>query len=128
METIVVQETDKAVLDVLTIALQMEGFKVFASEHLDKSILDLIEKERPHVVLLDYRLKGDAAVEMCKLIGEKYPHLPVIALSCNSNIHNIYSEQGFADYIEKPFDLHLLYSVLRKHITKLSDIIAKLVE
>ncbi|MDB5135599.1 MAG: response regulator receiver [Mucilaginibacter sp.] len=127
METIVVQETDKEVLEVLTIALQMEGFKVFASQNLDKNILDLVEKQKPHVVMLDYRLKGDAAIEMCKLIRKKYPYLPVIALSCNSNIHNIYSQQGFADYIEKPFDLDLLYAVLRKHISKLSDIVDKFV-
>lgn len=54
---------------------------------------------------------------MCNQIKAKYPHLPVIALSCNNNIHEVYSKFGFDDYISKPFDLDLLYRVLRKHIS-----------
>jgi DNA-binding response OmpR family regulator len=53
---------------------------------------------------------------MCKLIKAKYPNLPVLALSCNNNIHDIYSLYGFNDYIKKPFDLDELYAILRKHI------------
>ena len=117
METIIVQDKDKAILDVLTVALEMEGFEVISLSTCDeKIILDQIEKTRPHVVMLDIRLSDQDCIDVSKLIKKKYPHLPVIALSCNNNVHEDYDKNGFDDYIKKPFDLDLLYKILRKHL------------
>jgi DNA-binding response OmpR family regulator len=118
METIVVQETDAAILDILTIALQMADFEVFAVTEADGNFLDLIDQVRPHVVVLDYEFTDHICIRVCRSIKEKYPHLPVLALSCNSNINQEYDKLGFDGYIEKPFDLELLYRILRKHIPK----------
>lgn len=115
---IIVQETDKAILDVLKIALEMEDFECITISSLDPDFLNLIDQKRPHVVMLDYLLSGDSSIQMCERIHTKYPHLPVIAISCNNNINEVYSKYGFDDYIKKPFDLDLLYAVLRKYIPK----------
>jgi CheY-like chemotaxis protein len=66
--------------------------------------------------MLDYRLSGEQCIQYCRKIKKRYPHLPVLALSCNSNIHEVYSQSGFDGYIEKPFDLDLLYRILRTYI------------
>jgi len=66
--------------------------------------------------MLDYRLDGESCKLICYQIKSRYPHLPIIALSCNYNIDRLYGKGGFDDYIRKPFDLDLLYQVLRKHI------------
>jgi DNA-binding NtrC family response regulator len=66
--------------------------------------------------MLDYRLDGKVCIEICQQIKASYPHLPVIAMSCNNNINNVYDQYGFDDYIPKPFDLDMLYRTLRKHI------------
>jgi DNA-binding response OmpR family regulator len=116
METIMVQDTDPAVLEVLTLALEAEGFHVCPIKHCDEQILQLIDEVRPHVVMLDYKLDGEDCIKICQEIKSRYPHLPVVALSCNVNIHEKYSFSGFDDYIKKPFNLSLLYKVLRKHI------------
>lgn len=116
METIIVQDTDAAILDVLTEALTMEGFHVHPILDYDHDFLALIEENRPHVVMLDYRLSGEICKEICFKIKSVYPHLPVIALSCNYNIDKLYGQNGFDAYIRKPFDLDVLYSVLRRYI------------
>lgn len=116
METIIVQDTDAAILDVLTEALTMEGFQVCPVLDCDENFIALIEEHRPHVVMLDYRLSGELSKEICYKIKTVYPHLPVIALSCNYNIDRLYGEHGFDTYIRKPFDLDMLYAVLRKYI------------
>jgi DNA-binding response OmpR family regulator len=118
MEKVVVQETDEAILDILTFALKQEGFQVFSLIGFDHDFLEIIDKVRPHVVMLDYKLDGSRCIDICRQIKHKYPHLPVIALSCNTNIHEVYNQHGFDDYIRKPFDLDNLYSVLRTHIPK----------
>lgn len=116
METIVVQDTDAAILDVLTLALRMEGFQVYPVQGEDEDFLTLVDQHRPHVVMLDFCLTGETAKQICYRIKSRYPHLPIIALSCNYNIDRLYGAGGFDDYIRKPFDLDVLYKVLRKHI------------
>lgn len=118
METIIVQETDEGILYILDVALREEGFRVYPIQHCDDHFLDMIESTRPHVVMLDFKLAGEDALRVLRQIKAKYPHLPVIASSCNSNIHEAYDKAGFDDYIPKPFDLDLLYQTLRKHIPK----------
>lgn len=118
METIIVQDTDPTVLEMLTAALEMEDFEVYPITDFDEDFLELIGRVRPHVVILDYRLTGHRCLEVLKSIKAEYSHLPVIATSGNNNIHHEYDQLGFDGYIKKPFDLDLLYRILRKHIPK----------
>lgn len=118
METIIVQDTDQMVLEMLTDALEMDHFQVYPMMDCEGDFMEMIELLRPHVVMLDYPLHGERCLEACRRIKEKYPHLPVIASSFNNNIHQEYNKLGFDGYIEKPFDLDLLYRILRKHIPK----------
>src|ERR1700709_1704946 len=101
MKTIVVQETDRDILDILYYALKLEGFKVYALSECGPDFLELIEQARPHVVIMDYRLSVEQCTESCQEIKDRYPHLPVLPLSCNSNINEVYSQFGFEDYIKK---------------------------
>ncbi len=73
METIILQETDKDILDILTIALEMDGFQVYAILDGEANFLDLIDQLRPHVVMLDFRLDGKTCIRMCQQIKQKYP-------------------------------------------------------
>lgn len=116
MATIIVQETDSDVLDILTYALKQGGFNVYPLLNCDENFLAIIEETKPHVVILDFKLKGEECLRVLREIKQRYPHLPVIAASCNSNINEEYDKAGFDGYIPKPFDLGELYVTLRKHI------------
>lgn len=116
METIIVQDTDAAILDVLTEALTLEGFEVLPVADMEVDFLSLVDQHRPHLVILDYKLDGEACKQICFQIKQHYPHLPIIAMSCNYNIDRLYGANGFDGYIRKPFDLDLLFSILRRHI------------
>lgn len=114
--TIIVQETDSDVLDILTYALGEAGFNVYPLLNCDDNFLAFIEQTKPHVVILDFKLKGEECLRVLREIKQHYPHLPVIAASCNSNINEEYDKSGFDGYIPKPFDLDELYATLRKYI------------
>jgi DNA-binding response OmpR family regulator len=118
MHTIVVQETDPSVLEVLKIALTDAGFVVHATDHCQPDFLDIIWKTQPHLVILDFKLDGEQAKQVCYHVKTAFPFLPIIALSCNYNIDQNYRQDGFDDFIRKPFDLDLLVKILRKHIPK----------
>ena len=115
---IILQETDRDILEVLKYALEQEDFSVYAVQELESNFLEMIGQLRPHVIMLDYLLDGDSCIDICGQIKTLYPHLPVIAMSCNYNINEVYDRQGFDDYIAKPFDLDVLYATLRKYIPR----------
>jgi DNA-binding response OmpR family regulator len=116
MDKIVIQETDRAVLDVLKLALTEAGFEVYATDQLSVDFLDIIAEKQSDVVVLDYKLDGQDAINVCNQIKQRFPHLPIIALSCNYNIDQEYGQHGFDDFIRKPFDIDRLVKIIRKHI------------
>ncbi|MDO7743344.1 MAG: response regulator [Pedobacter sp.] len=120
MDKIVIQETDRSVLDVIKIILTEAGFEVYATHHLSTDFLNIITKKHPDLVVLDYKLSGQEAIQVCNQIKKRFPQLPIIALSCNYNIDQHYRQLGFNDYIRKPFDIDTLVKIIRKHIPHLS--------
>lgn len=119
-EVVILQDEDESILDVLKLALEMEGFIVVPMHYCDDQVIDVIDSIRPHVVMLDFKMDGKDCIDICHRIKAKYPHLPVVALSCNINIDEQYAKEGFDAYIKKPFDLNLLYKILRQHVPKTS--------
>ncbi|MDB4922990.1 response regulator [Mucilaginibacter sp.] len=117
METIMVQERDAATLEVLTAALQMEGFRVCSLTDYSENALVMIRRHRPELILLDCPFNNQSGKQICQWIKSHFPGLPVIALSCDNHIDAHYRELGFNDYLKKPFDLDQLYQVVRKQLT-----------
>lgn len=116
METILVQQTDPGTLEVITVALQFEGFRVCGLIDYDENILAMIKRHHPKLVLLDCRLKYYSGRQISHWIRAHFPGLPLIALSCNNDIDEHYMTLGFNDFLKKPLDLEQLYQVVRKHL------------
>jgi DNA-binding NtrC family response regulator len=106
---IITQDTDADILYLLKIALEQDNFVVHAVSVLNETILEVLDKVKPHVLLVDYRLNDTLCRDICNLISNTYPNLPVIAMSCNANIRQESMEGGFSNYLNKPFDLERLY-------------------
>jgi DNA-binding response OmpR family regulator len=116
METILIQEANAATLDVVTTALQMEGYKVCSVADKQENILELIRRHRPKLVLLDCWLGHYSGRQISHWIKSHFPNLPVIAFSCDSQIDREYQQYGFDGYVKKPFDLQTLYNVIKKNV------------
>jgi DNA-binding response OmpR family regulator len=115
METIMIQETDAAIMDVVATALRMEGYRVCSLTDDNDNALDMIARYHPKIVLLDCWLSNRSAGQVSQWIKAHFPRLPVIAFSCDNQIVEKYRQFGFDDYIKKPFDLKMLYKVIKKH-------------
>lgn len=106
MATIIIQENDSAVLDVLTQALKLEG-------HLPIPMLGScpiemtksVKRHYPDLVLVDYRSNNDSGKKLLAAIRKISSWLPVMALSCDLNISKMASVIGFNNFLAKPFDL-----------------------
>jgi len=112
MKKVIVQDTDPDLLETLNLVLKEAKFEVLPLLHYQE-VFNKIQTFSPNLVLLDFKLSGEESIRICKLIKKSFPGLPVIALSCNMNIQETYAKAGFDNYIEKPFDLNDLLSVVQ---------------
>ena len=81
---------------------------LLASSGLDA--IDMVEREKPALVLLDVMMPGMNGVETLRRIAEIDPRLRVIMVTANADI-GVTSRllaMGAVDYIPKPFDLEYL--------------------
>ena len=116
METIMIQETDAAIMDVLVTALRMKGYRVCSLTDDNDNVLDMIARYHPKIVLLDCWLSNRSAGQVSQWIKAHFPRLPVIAFSGDNQIGEKYRQFGFDDFIKKPFDAKMLYKVVKKYL------------
>lgn len=71
-----------------------------------------------NLVLLDHMMPGMDGLETVAKIMEKYPDLPVIALTANyiANGKEYYVSKGFTGYLPKPVDGQTLENVIRLYL------------
>jgi UDP-3-O-acyl N-acetylglucosamine deacetylase len=115
METILVVDDEEQIRQTMRGVLADEGYAV--AEAADgRSALDLIERSRPHLAVVDIWMPGLDGIELVSAIRERVPGLPVIVMSGHGNIEAAMrvAQLGASHFLEKPFTLEaLLGSVAR---------------
>jgi DNA-binding response OmpR family regulator len=115
METIMVQENDEAILEVITAALKMKGYQVRSLEGDNENAIERIRRYHPKLVLVDCRPGTDSGKQLGHWIKAHFRKLPIIAFSCDNQVEEQYRTLGFDGYLKKPFELEHLYGVIRQH-------------
>lgn len=121
MDTILIIEDDRVILEGLKINLESEGFKV-QSAGTGKDGLQLFEMHRAEIrlVLLDIMLPDISGFEICQSLKKKDPALIVLFLTARTDIYDKISgfTLGADDYITKPFDVRELILRIRARLKK----------
>lgn len=112
---IIVADDEEDVLLLVGRVLAKEGFEVRVSYNAE-NIMELIEIQRPDMILMDIRMKGRDGGEICKrLKGDAATsQIPVVLFSANHDIEQIASECGADDCIVKPFNAEAARRTLSK--------------
>ncbi|CAN5652648.1 two-component system response regulator MtrA [soil metagenome] len=112
-ETILLVDDDPALLEVTTIVLVSEGYKVLTAED-GAGALRLVGQERLDLVVLDVMLPKTSGFEVLKKIRQQ-ADVPVIMLTAKSqSVDKVVGlELGADDYITKPFDTKELLARIR---------------
>lgn len=115
-EIILVIDDEMYILELVKYNLEKEGYKVMTCESGEEG-LEAIEKELPHLVILDLMLPGINGLEVCRRIraNKSTAALPVLMLTARSEeIDKVLGlETGADDYLTKPFGIRELTARVR---------------
>ena len=85
--------------------------------------INVMDKQKPHLVLLDIKLTGIDGIETLKRMREKDKEVKVIMVTGrkpdDAESFNKCREYGAIDYIHKPLDLHELEKVVLSVLDKI---------
>ena len=101
-------DDEEDVRTVVSLLLQQQGYQV--SVYSDESFMEDIDKlVLPDLFLLDRRLANTDALGICYLLKahQRTRHIPVIMLSADPTIQDLYKDAGADDFIGKPFDIKI---------------------
>ena len=115
MPNILIIDDDAHINDIVSKALQSEGYSV-SSAYSGTEALLLLSQSKPDLVLLDLMLPGLSGEELLPQIKD----IPVIVVSAKTDVTDKVEllVGGAADYITKPFDMKELLARIMVQLRK----------
>lgn len=124
-------DDEPTILDAISMTLRHQGYSVITTE-TGRDGLEIVERWRPHVVVLDVMLPDLDGFEVARRLSAKATPVPVIFLSAldstDDKVRGL--RLGGHDYVTKPFSLEELLIRLQntlRHTGALRDAPARLV-
>ena len=116
-DKIVVIEDESAIRRVIVLALKTAGYRNVLEEENGVAGYELVERERPQLVLLDIMIPRMDGIEVCRRLRANpiTRDIPVIMLTAKSEEHDVVLglDAGANDYITKPFSKAILLARIR---------------
>jgi len=114
---ILVAEDDKAIIEVVKIILESEGYEVLTADQ-GEIVHKLVEKHKPDMIFMDIWLFGEDGGVIAKEIKTKShtKNIPLVLMSANNETEKITKSVGADDFLLKPFNIDDLLYIVRKYI------------
>lgn len=113
---ILIIEDDEDIVDIMSVILKEEGYKVNILTHGD--VIDDIKADIPDLILCDIWLPKRKGTEICKILkaDPDTAHIPFIVISTAMNLPQIARKCGADGYIEKPFQIRELVDIVKTYL------------
>lgn len=110
---ILVVDDEPDILDVVVMMLEFEGFSTRAARDGFEA-LEIVERERPGLVLLDMRMPGMDGWGFARSLKERGIDVPVIVMTAAQNARHWAEEIDADAYVEKPFNMDKLLETVAR--------------
>jgi two-component system response regulator PilR (NtrC family) len=119
MESILIIDDEKSLLDLLTVVLKKDGYRVKTFLAPSK-VFELLEKEECDLLICDIKLPEMSGMEVLRYVRENRPEIPVIMITAYGSLKQAVEalKAGAIDYILKPFDVEELRIIIAKELEK----------
>ncbi|NBB09465.1 response regulator [Pseudomonas sp. SLFW] len=107
MTTILIVDDEYLIADVLSFALEDEGYLTVTAGSGQRA-LTILERERPQLIITDYMMPGMNGIELAETVrAHKTLHEIPIMLMSGAQAHlGIARRDLFLEVFDKPFDIH----------------------
>ncbi|MBU0995734.1 MAG: sigma-54 dependent transcriptional regulator [Proteobacteria bacterium] len=105
MNRILIVDDDPAILKVLKVRLEADGYLVTEKQNADEALF-ASKKEMFDMALLDYKLNGESGIELMEKLLKTNAEMPIIILTAYGTIETAVEamKKGAYSYLTKPFD------------------------
>ena len=114
---ILVADDDPAILDVMRMMLEFEGYEVVTTLNGD-TVLNF-DGGLPDLLLLDIWMSGTDGRDLCRKLkaDSRTSAIPVVLVSASKDIEASAMEAGADDFIAKPFEMNELLQKIESNIS-----------
>ena len=109
METILVVDDEKSILDLLSVVFKKEGFQVKTSLGTP-NVYELVDDDDFDILICDIKMPKVDGMELLKHVKKQKPIVPVIMITAYGSVKQAVEalKVGALDYVIKPFDIEEL--------------------
>lgn len=101
---VLVCEDDPGIQDLMEIMLEDMDFEVMKCDN-QESVKELMSTEKVDIVIMDYWLSDGKADDVIIETKKKYPEVPILVVSADTNLDEVVKKLEVNDYLKKPFDI-----------------------
>lgn len=114
---IMIIDDDPEIRETISMLLEDEGYCVIEAPH-GAAALDLMQRHRPAVILLDMRMPQMDGWQFASAYRElPLPHAPIITMTAAADAKRWASEIGANDVLPKPFQVDDLITTVSRWVT-----------
>jgi DNA-binding response OmpR family regulator len=115
---ILVIDDDPSILHALESMLTMSGYDVAAIAENGPVLKSQLEKQHPHLIILDVMLSGSDGREICKRLKDtsQTSDVPIVMISAHPDVRESSLAAGAQAFLSKPFDMDELLTTISKYI------------
>jgi two-component system alkaline phosphatase synthesis response regulator PhoP len=105
------------ILELCTLILEDAGYEIKTS-HTSNEIVEQVSAYMPDIIFMDNWLPDIGGIEATQTLKkhQDLKHIPVIYFSANNDVSLLAQKAGADNYLSKPFDIHTLEEIVKKHI------------
>ena len=110
---VIIYDDDSDLLEVCSMILEAKDFAVVTKDKCTEILSD-IQEHNPDVILMDNWIPDIGGVKATRLVKDSvsFRHIPVIFFSANNNVNELAIEAGADYFLQKPFDISELESIV----------------
>ncbi|NVM05185.1 MAG: sigma-54-dependent Fis family transcriptional regulator [Candidatus Helarchaeota archaeon] len=114
---ILIVDDEMIMRDSLTAWLEEDDFNPITAES-GMQALEILDKDKPEVILLDIKMPRMDGITLLKKLKEKYEDIPVVIITAYATVENAVEsmKEGAYDYVMKPFPPEKISYLLKRII------------